>query len=134
MIIYPEVIAPIFDKYTPLPNGDLKTKIEALAASINYPLYKIFIVENSKRSSHSNAYLYGFYKHKRIVLYDTLVKEYFKPAKNEADIKGCNTDEVLAILAHELGHWKHSHALKGFIFGQVNFKIFIYFFILFFIF
>lgn len=128
MIIYPEVIAPIFDKYTPLPNGDLKTKIEALAASINYPLYKIFIVENSKRSSHSNAYLYGFYKHKRIVLYDTLVKEYFKPAKDEADVKGCNTDEVLAILAHELGHWKHSHALKGFIFGQLHLlmNIFLY--------
>lgn len=121
MIIYPELIAPLFDKYTPLPNGDLKRKIEELAASINYPLYKIFIVENSKRSSHSNAYLYGFHKHKRIVLYDTLVKEYYKPTEGETNTKGCTTDEVVAVLAHELGHWKYSHTLKGFILGQVNF-------------
>lgn len=76
MIIYPEVIAPLFDKYTPLPEGELKTRIEALASSLNYPLYKLYIVEGSRRSSHSNAYLYGFYKSKRIVLYDTLVAEY----------------------------------------------------------
>ncbi|KAK9298004.1 hypothetical protein QLX08_008523 [Tetragonisca angustula] len=128
MIIYPELIAPLFDKYTPLPTGNLKTKIEALAASINYPLYKIFIVENSKRSSHSNAYLYGFHKHKRIVLYDTLVKEYYKPAEGETDTKGCTTDEVLAVLAHELGHWNHSHTLKGFILGQLHLllNIFLY--------
>ncbi|OAD58172.1 CAAX prenyl protease 1 like protein [Eufriesea mexicana] len=120
MIIYPHVIAPLFDKYTPLPNGDLKTKIEALAASINYPLCKIFIVENSKRSSHSNAYLYGFYKYKRIVLYDTLVKEYCKPAEGETEAKGCTTEEVLSVLAHELGHWKYSHTLKLFMFGQLH--------------
>ncbi|CAL7950153.1 unnamed protein product [Xylocopa violacea] len=119
MILYPGVIAPLFDKYTPLPNGDLKTKIEALAASINYPLYKIFIVDSSKRSSHSNAYLYGFHKYKRIVLFDTLVKEYYKPTENETEAKGCETDEVLAILAHELGHWKYSHTLKGFMLGQL---------------
>ncbi|XP_033189155.1 CAAX prenyl protease 1 homolog [Bombus vancouverensis nearcticus] len=126
MIIYPELIAPLFDKYTPLPNGDLKRKIEELAASINYPLYKIFIVENSKRSSHSNAYLYGFHKHKRIVLYDTLVKEYYKPAEGETNTKGCTTDEVVAVLAHELGHWKYSHTLKGFILGQVQLLMNIY--------
>ncbi|XP_060826732.1 CAAX prenyl protease 1 homolog [Bombus pascuorum] len=126
MIIYPELIAPLFDKYTPLPSGDLKKKIEELAASINYPLYKIFIVENSKRSSHSNAYLYGFHKHKRIVLYDTLIKEYYKPAEGENNTKGCTTDEVIAVLAHELGHWKYSHTLKGFIFGQVHLLMNIY--------
>ncbi|CAL7950156.1 unnamed protein product [Xylocopa violacea] len=126
MILYPGVIAPLFDKYTPLPNGDLKTKIEALAASINYPLYKIFIVDSSKRSSHSNAYLYGFHKYKRIVLFDTLVKEYYKPTENETEAKGCETDEVLAILAHELGHWKYSHTLKGFMLGQLCFLINIY--------
>lgn len=121
MILYPEVIAPLFDTYTPLPEGDLKKKIEALAASINYPLYKIFLVNKSKRSSHSNAYLYGFYKHKRIVLFDTLVKEYYKPPEGETEIKGCETDEVLAVLAHELGHWKYNHTLKGFVLGLVDF-------------
>ncbi|XP_076661294.1 CAAX prenyl protease 1 homolog [Halictus rubicundus] len=123
MIIYPEVIAPIFDKYTPLPDGELRTKIEELAASVDYPLYKLFIVEGSKRSSHSNAYLYGFHKHKRIVLFDTLVKEYYKPGEGETEAKGCDTDEVLAVLAHELGHWKYNHTLKGFLLTQVTFLV-----------
>ena len=74
MIIYPEFIAPLFDKYTPLPDGDLRTQIEKLAASIQFPLYKLFVVEGSKRSSHSNAYFYGFFKFKRIVLFDTLLE------------------------------------------------------------
>ncbi|KOC70223.1 CAAX prenyl protease 1 like protein [Habropoda laboriosa] len=119
MVIYPEVIAPLFNKYTPLPDGELKTKIEALAASINFPLYKLFIVDNSKRSSHSNAYMYGFHKYKRIVLFDTLVKEYYKPAEGETELQGCETDEIVAVLAHELGHWKYNHVLKGFIIGQL---------------
>ena len=62
MVVYPEFIAPLFDKYTPLPEGDLRKKIEELAASIEFPLYKLFVVEGSKRSSHSNAYFYGFFK------------------------------------------------------------------------
>merc|ERR1711997_640262 len=72
---YPEFIAPLFDKYTPLPEGELRTEIEGLAASIEFPLYKLFVVEGSKRSSHSNAYFYGFFKFKRIVLFDTLLEE-----------------------------------------------------------
>ena len=75
MILYPEFIAPLFDKYTPLPEGELRTEIEKLAASIEFPLYKLFVVEGSKRSSHSNAYFYGFFKFKRIVLFDTLLEE-----------------------------------------------------------
>lgn len=62
MIVYPEFIAPLFDKYTPLPEGELRTQIETLAASIGFPLYKLFVVEGSKRSTHSNAYFYGFFK------------------------------------------------------------------------
>ena len=76
MTIYPVVIAPLFDKYTPLQDGPLKSRIEALAASINFPLKKLYVVEGSKRSAHSNAYLYGFFNNKRIVLYDTLIKGY----------------------------------------------------------
>lgn len=123
MILYPEVIAPLFDKYTPLPEGELREKIEDLAASLKFPLYKLFVVEGSKRSSHSNAYLYGFHKHKRIVLFDTLIKGFcIKPDDCDADKdKGCETNEILAVLAHELGHWKHSHTVKGFLYGQIIF-------------
>lgn len=74
MTIYPTLIAPIFDTYTPLPDGSLKSAIEELASSLQYPLTKIFVVDGSKRSSHSNAYMYGFYKNKRIVLFDTLLE------------------------------------------------------------
>ncbi|KAL6261173.1 hypothetical protein P5V15_008697 [Pogonomyrmex californicus] len=126
MILYPEVIAPLFDKYSPLPDGELKREIEKLAASLKFPLYKLFIVEGSKRSSHSNAYLYGFYKHKRIVLFDTLIKGYCKKDDNDSNKdndynKGCETNEILAVLAHELGHWKHNHTLKGFLLSQILF-------------
>lgn len=121
MMLYPEVIAPLFDKYSPLPEGELKQKIEELAASLKFPLYKLFVVEGSKRSSHSNAYLYGFYKNKRIVLYDTLIKGYCKKDENDAEKEqqGCETNEILAVLAHELGHWKHSHTIKGLLLSQI---------------
>ncbi|XP_003700368.1 CAAX prenyl protease 1 homolog isoform X1 [Megachile rotundata] len=126
IILYPVAIAPLFDKYTPLPDEELKKKIEALAASINYPLTKIFVVNKSKRTTHNNAYLYGFYKFKRIVLFDTLIKNYSQLEKSETETKepeteakGCETDEILAILAHELGHWKCNHTLKLFFIAQV---------------
>ncbi|PSN34370.1 CAAX prenyl protease 1, partial [Blattella germanica] len=104
LTIYPNCIAPLFDKYTPLPDG-------------------------SKRSTHSNAYFYGFFKNKRIVLFDTLLKDYVPengtPANQvetvpDAEKKGCDNDEVLAVLAHELGHWKLNHVLKNIIIMQVN--------------
>lgn len=76
-----EYIAPLFDKFTLLPEGTLRSSIEQLAAKISFPLTKIYIVEGSKRSSHSNAYFYGFFKNKRIVLFDTLLAE--NPTKEE---------------------------------------------------
>ncbi|XP_033635825.1 CAAX prenyl protease 1 homolog [Asterias rubens] len=160
--IYADYIAPLFDKFTPLPEGELRTKIEELAQSISFPLYKLYVVEGSKRSSHSNAYFYGFFKSKRIVLFDTLLEDYTpvnkeedkakeaeasltseepdqpkesqkpeeevkkpdeagEPAKDEKKKKtGCNNKEVLAVLAHELGHWKLSHNLKNLVISQVN--------------
>lgn len=81
--VYMDYIAPLFDKFTLLPEGALRTAIEQLAAKISFPLTKIYIVEGSKRSSHSNAYFYGFFKNKRIVLFDTLLAE--KPVKKEVD-------------------------------------------------
>ncbi len=144
MVVYPEFIAPLFDKYTPLPDGDLRTKIEELASSIHFPLYKLFVVEGSKRSSHSNAYFYGFFKFKRIVLFDTLLEESERQKlktdeEKEADAKkveemsdeekkkleeekkkGCSTPEILAVLAHELGHWSLSHVLKNILISEVH--------------
>ncbi|XP_062615382.1 CAAX prenyl protease 1 homolog isoform X2 [Saccostrea cucullata] len=143
--IYADFIAPLFDKFTPLPDGELRTKIEQLAASIEFPLTKLYVVEGSKRSAHSNAYFYGFFKNKRIVLYDTLIEDYSpekeeekteskeekevteepeseeKPAEEKPKKKtGCNTEEILAVLAHELGHWKLNHVLKNFFISQLN--------------
>ncbi|XP_061996155.1 CAAX prenyl protease 1 homolog isoform X3 [Rosa rugosa] len=75
MTIYPVLIAPLFNKFTPLPEGQLREKIEKLASSLKFPLKKLFVVDGSIRSSHSNAYMYGFFKNKRIVLYDTLIQQ-----------------------------------------------------------
>lgn len=107
MTIYPVLIAPLFNKFTPLPEGKLREKIETLASSLKFPLKKLFVVDGSTRSSHSNAYMYGFFKNKRIVLYDTLIQQ----CKND--------EEIVAVLAHELGHWKLNHTMYTFIAVQI---------------
>ncbi|KAK4415916.1 CAAX prenyl protease 1 [Sesamum alatum] len=107
MTIYPVLIAPLFNKFTPLPEGDLRTKIEVLASSLKFPLKKLFVIDGSTRSSHSNAYMYGFFNNKRIVLYDTLIQQ----CKND--------EEVVAVIAHELGHWKLNHTMFSFIAVQI---------------
>ncbi|XP_050387643.1 CAAX prenyl protease 1 homolog [Argentina anserina] len=107
MTIYPILIAPIFHKFTPLPDGQLREKIETLASSLKFPLKKLFVVDGSTRSSHSNAYMYGFFNNKRIVLYDTLIQQ-------------CeNDEEIVAVIAHELGHWKHNHIVYFLIANQI---------------
>jgi STE24 endopeptidase len=105
MTIYPEYIAPLFNKYDPLPEGSLRTKIEELAGSLNYPLKKLYVVDGSKRTSHSNAYCYGFGANKRIVIFDTLIKQ-------------ASEMEIVGILGHELGHWKMWHTISGFAISQ----------------
>ncbi|CAH1987761.1 unnamed protein product [Acanthoscelides obtectus] len=112
LTIYPSVIAPLFDKYTPLPEGELRTQIEQLASKLKFPLTELYIVEGSKRSMHSNAYFYGLFNSKRIVLFDTLL------AKDDGT--GCKNDEILAVLSHELGHWSYSHVTKNLIAMQLN--------------
>lgn len=97
MWVYPNIIQPMFNKFEPLKDEELKGKIEALAAEVNFPLTKLFQIDGSKRSGHSNAYFFGFGRYKRIVLYDTLLH--------------LKHDDILAILSHELGHWKHGHTL-----------------------
>ncbi|KAK9831266.1 hypothetical protein WJX74_009873 [Apatococcus lobatus] len=105
LTIYPTVIAPLFNKFDPLPEGPLRHAIEELAGSLKFPLRKLFVIDGSKRSAHSNAYMYGFWKNKRIVLFDTLIEQ-------------CSQEEVVAVLAHELGHWKLSHTTKNFVLQQ----------------
>ncbi|KAF9427537.1 CAAX prenyl protease 1 [Entomortierella beljakovae] len=102
--IYPSFIQPLFNKFTPLAPGELRSAIEALAVRIKFPLTKLFVIDGSKRSGHSNAYFYGFFKNKRIVLFDTLLEH-------------STTEETCAVLAHELGHWSHSHTFKNLVVG-----------------
>ena len=90
MTVYPVVIMPMFNKYEKLPEGSLKDQIYSLAGQLDFPLTKLFVMDGSKRSSHSNAFMFGFMKNKRIVLFDTLLEQ-------------VHDDEILAILGHELG-------------------------------
>ncbi|KAE9420550.1 hypothetical protein Angca_003896, partial [Angiostrongylus cantonensis] len=132
LTIYPAFIAPLFDKYIPLPEGELKVAIEKLAASLNFPLTKLYVVYGSKRSAHSNAYMYGFWNNKRIVLYDTLlageekekvIKECAEAAQDISDTdktRGMSNDEVVAVLGHELGHWALWHTLINLIIAEFN--------------
>ena len=98
-ILFPLVIAPMFNKFTPLPEGSLSTRIAELAGRLEFRVGGIFVMDGSKRSKHSNAYFTGLGRVKRIVLYDTLVAQ-------------MSEDEVLAVLAHEIGHEKRRHVLK----------------------
>jgi len=134
--VYMDFIAPLFDKYTPVPDSPLRTAIVDLAKSINFPLTKLFVVDGSKRSAHSNAFFYGFFKNKRIVLFDTLLDDTCNPMLGlDADgnkrefpgeeetvttgkKKGCSQEEVVAVLGHELGHWYHGHVWKPMILNQ----------------
>lgn len=129
---YPVYIAPLFDKFRPLEEGDLRRSIEELAASLNFPLGQLFLVEGSKRSHHSNAYFTGLWGVKRIVLFDTLLLN--KGQKDDSELaedekgKGCSNEEILAVLAHELGHWKLGHMLKNVVIMQTQlFLIFVLF-------
>ena len=107
--IYPIVIVPLFNKLEPLPEGKLKEKVEALAQRLKFPLAELQVIDGSKRSSHSNAYFTGLPWKKKIVIYDTLIE------KSE-------TEEVEAILAHELGHWSKGHTTK--LLGISSFHLF----------
>ncbi|KDD72697.1 M48 peptidase [Helicosporidium sp. ATCC 50920] len=104
---HPALIAPLFNTFSPLPEGSLRARIEALAADVRFPLKKLFVVDGSARSAHSNAYMFGFGRNKRVVLYDTLLQQ-------------CSEDQILAVLAHELGHWKLRHTVVLFLAAQLQ--------------
>lgn len=99
MLLYPTLIAPLFNKFAPLENPELKARIEALLARCGFSASGLFVMDGSRRSAHGNAYFTGFGKSKRIVFFDTLLEK-LAPA------------EVEAVLAHELGHFKRRHIWK----------------------
>ena len=99
LFIYPTWIAPLFNKFSPLDDAPLKARIENLLERCGFAVGGLFVMDGSKRSSHGNAYFTGFGKTKRIVFFDTLLAR-LQPA------------EIEAVLAHELGHFKHRHVIK----------------------
>ena len=112
MIIFPVWIAPLFNKFEPLAEGPTRSRVETLLARCGFSSSGLFVMDGSKRSSHGNAYFTGIGKKKRIVFFDTLLSR-------------LNDDEIEAVLAHELGHFKHKHVLKrllvSFIFSFLGF-------------
>ena len=99
LVAYPTFIAPLFNKFKPLEDLELKTKIDALLLKCGFKSNGVYVMDGSKRSSHGNAYFTGIGKTKRIVFFDTLLKQ-------------LNSDEIEAVLAHELGHFKKKHIVK----------------------
>lgn len=112
---YSQLIVPLFNKQTPLPEGELRDAIEAFAARVDFRLDNIYVIDSSKRSSKSNAYFTGFGRKKRVVLYDTLMEQ-------------LSTAEIVGVLAHEIGHYKHRHiilsSLEGFATNLLMFWLF----------
>lgn len=149
MTIVPVVIMPLFNKYEPLEDGPLKTSIYELAGELKFPLTKLFVMDGSKRSSHSNAFMFGFGNNKRIVVSFTRTptintfnalcycflfthaclpiclccfyphNHYFKIQLFDTLITQVSSAEILAILGHELGHWKLGHTLMNFVVTQM---------------
>jgi STE24 endopeptidase len=105
--VAPTWIMPLFNKYTPMLEGELKEAILKYTGSVNFPIKNIFIMDGSKRSTKSNAFFTGFGRNKRIALFDTLIAQHTVP-------------EMVAILAHEVGHYKKKHITKGMVISIVH--------------
>jgi len=99
MLVYPSFIAPLFNKFQPLDDDTLKARVTTLMQRCGFAAKGLFVMDGSKRSAHANAYFTGFGASKRVVFYDTLLRQ-------------LSAGEVEAVLAHELGHFKHRHVLK----------------------
>ena len=99
LVLYPTVIAPLFNKFEPLADESLKARVQALMARCGFAAKGLFVMDGSKRSAHANAYFTGFGASKRVVFFDTLLSK-------------LSPGEVEAVLAHELGHFKHKHVIK----------------------
>ncbi len=97
-LFYSKLIVPMFNRQTPLEEGSLKSKIEGYAKKVGFELSQIFVIDGSKRSTKANAYFSGFGKEKRVTLFDTLIND-------------LNEEEIVAVLAHEVGHYKRKHII-----------------------
>ena len=106
MVLYPKLILPLFNKLTPLEDGELKDRLMALSDKTGFKANTIEVIDGSKRSGHSNAYFTGFGRFRRIVLYDTLIKQ-------------MSIEEIEAVLAHEVGHYKMGHIPKSLVMAFV---------------
>lgn len=114
-MFYTSLFLPLFNKLTPLEDGALKTAIEAFAKKVNFPLSNIFVMDGSKRSAKANAFFSGIGKKKKIVLYDTLITNH-------------TTEELVAVLAHEVGHFKKKHIIWSYLISIV--QVFLVLFVL----
>ncbi|MCU0420314.1 MAG: M48 family metallopeptidase [Cyclobacteriaceae bacterium] len=101
-VFYTSWLLPLFNKLTPLPEGELKTAIEAFARKVNFPLDQVLVMDGSKRSAKANAFFAGLGGRKKIVLYDTLLANH-------------TTEELIAVLAHEVGHYQKKHIRMGYV-------------------
>ena len=113
-MFYTSVFLPLFNKLTPLADGELKTAIEAFSKKVNFPIDNIFVLDGSKRSAKANAFFSGIGKKKKIVLYDTLINNH-------------TTEELVAVLAHEVGHFKKKHIVWSYLISivQIFFVLFV---------
>ena len=118
MALYADIIVPLFNKLTKLEEGTLKDKILTYAEKVQFSINDIYVINGSKRSSKANAFFSGLGPRKKIVLYDTLIEQ-------------LEEDEIVAVLAHEAGHFKKKHILKMFFFSSITSGIIMYLFSLF---
>ena len=114
-MFYTSLILPLFNKQTPLEDGDLKQAIEAFSNQAGFKLDNVFVMDGSKRSTKANAFFSGLGRKKRIVLYDTLIND-------------LQTEEIIAVLAHEIGHYKLKHTLWGTLTGVLQMGVILYLF------
>lgn len=118
VLFYSNLIVPLFNKQTPLPEGELKSAIEKFSDKVGFKLDNIYVIDGSKRSTRANAYFTGLGAKKRIVLYDTLIND-------------LTTNELVAVLAHEIGHYKKHHVIWSLLLGILQTGIVLFIFSLF---
>ena len=111
--LYAQVIVPLFNKQTKLEDGELKSEIEKYSTKVGFNLSNIFVIDGSKRSTKANAYFSGFGKQKRVTLFDTLINK-------------LNKEQIVAVIAHEIGHYKKNHIIFNLIFSIIQTGIMLY--------
>jgi len=111
--VVPTWIMPLFNRFTPLEDGELRTAISDYAASVEFPVRSVMVMDGSRRSTKANAFFTGFGRNKRIALFDTLIAQH-------------GTRELVAVIAHEVGHYKKRHVLQGLVLSVVHMGVLFY--------